>query len=51
MKRLSGGIEGKIYGIYAAYRPKEALSVDLYGLRDTGGMRDEAFKIFRHARR
>ena len=37
MKRLSGGIEGKIYGIYATYTPGETLSVDLYGLRDTGG--------------
>lgn len=37
VKRLSGGIEGKIYGIYATYTPGETLSVDFYGLRDTGG--------------
>ena len=37
VKRLSGGIEGKIYGIYAIYTPGKNLSVDLYGLRDTGG--------------
>ncbi|MCR4310329.1 MAG: alginate export family protein [Deltaproteobacteria bacterium] len=37
VKKLSGGIEGKIYGIYATYAPGETLSVDLYGLRDTGG--------------
>lgn len=37
VKKWAGGIEGNLYGIYAAYGPKEALSVDLYGLRDTGG--------------
>ncbi len=37
VKRNSGGIEGKLYGIYAIYASTEALSVDLYGLRDTGG--------------
>ncbi len=37
VKRNSGGIEGKLYGIYAIYASTEAPSVDLYGLRDTGG--------------
>jgi hypothetical protein len=37
VQKWSGGIEGKLYGIYATYTPKEAISVDLYGLRDTGG--------------
>jgi hypothetical protein len=37
VKKWAGGIEGNLYGIYAAYGPKEALSVDLYGFRDTGG--------------
>jgi hypothetical protein len=37
VKKWAGGIEGNLYGIYAAYGPKEALSVDFYGLRDTGG--------------
>jgi hypothetical protein len=37
VKKWAGGIEGKLYGIYATYAPKETLSVDLYGLRDTGG--------------
>jgi hypothetical protein len=37
VKKWSGGIEGKFYGIYATYTPREALSVDLYGFRDTGG--------------
>jgi hypothetical protein len=36
VKKWSGGIEGTLYGIYATYTPKEALSVELYGLRDTG---------------
>ena len=37
VKKWAGGIEGNLYGIYAAYGSKEALSVDLYGFRDTGG--------------
>jgi hypothetical protein len=37
VKKWAGGIEGKLYGVYATYTPKELLSVDLYGLRDTGG--------------
>jgi hypothetical protein len=37
VKKWAGGVEGKLYGIYATYTPKETLSVDLYGLRDTGG--------------
>lgn len=37
VKKWSGGIEGKLYGIYATYTPREAFSVDLYGIRDTGG--------------
>ncbi|MCL5965773.1 MAG: alginate export family protein [Deltaproteobacteria bacterium] len=37
VKKWAGGIEGKLYGIYATYAPTETLSVDLYGLRDTGG--------------
>jgi len=37
VKKWAGGIEGKLYGVYATYTPKEALSVDLYGFRDTGG--------------
>jgi hypothetical protein len=37
VQKWSGGIEGKLYGIYATYTSKEAISVDLYGLRDTGG--------------
>jgi hypothetical protein len=37
VQKWSGGIEGKLYGIYATYTPKEAISVDLYGHRDTGG--------------
>ncbi len=37
MRKNSGGIEGKLYGLYAVYAPMETLSVDLYGLRDTGG--------------
>jgi hypothetical protein len=37
VKKWAGGIEGKLYGAYATYTPKETLSVDLYGLRDTGG--------------
>jgi hypothetical protein len=37
VKKWAGDIEGKLYGIHAAYSPKETLSVDLYGFRDTGG--------------
>jgi hypothetical protein len=37
VKKWAGDIEGKLYGIYAAYALKETFSVDLYGLRDTGG--------------
>lgn len=37
VRKNSGGIEGKLYGLYAVYAPMETLSVDLYGLRDTGG--------------
>ncbi|MDP2658783.1 MAG: alginate export family protein [Candidatus Deferrimicrobium sp.] len=37
VRKNSGGIEGKLYGLYAIYAPMETLSVDLYGLRDTGG--------------
>ncbi len=33
----SGGIEGNLYGIYAAYAPRKTVSIDVYGLRDTGG--------------
>jgi hypothetical protein len=40
VKKWAGGIEGKLYGIYATYTPKKALSVDLYGFRDTGGAGD-----------
>ena len=37
VRRNSGGIAGKLYGIYTTYAPRETLSVDLYGFRDTGG--------------
>ncbi len=37
VRKWSGGIEGKLYGIYGTYFPRETLSVDLYGFRDTGG--------------
>jgi hypothetical protein len=37
VEKWAGGIEGKLYGIYATYTPRETLSVDLYGFRDTGG--------------
>jgi len=40
VKKWAGGIEGNLYGVYATYTPKEALSVDLYGFRDTGGAGD-----------
>jgi hypothetical protein len=37
VKKWAGGIEGNLYGIYSAYTPRETLSVELYGFRDTGG--------------
>jgi hypothetical protein len=37
VKKWAGDIQGKLYGIYATYAPEETLSIDLYGLRDTGG--------------
>jgi len=37
VRKNSGGIEGKLYGVYATYAPGKAVSVDLYGLDDTGG--------------
>jgi len=37
VRKWAGGIEGKLYGVYATYTCKEILSVDLYGFRDTGG--------------
>ncbi|MEK6655647.1 MAG: alginate export family protein, partial [Thermodesulfobacteriota bacterium] len=37
VKKWAGDIEGKLYGVYATYAPRETLSVDLYGFRDTGG--------------
>jgi hypothetical protein len=37
VKKWAGDIQGKLYGMYATYAPKETLSIDLYGLRDTGG--------------
>ncbi len=37
VKKWAGDIEGNLYGIYATYAPRESLSIDLYGLRDTGG--------------
>jgi hypothetical protein len=37
VKKWSGGIEGKLYGIYAAYALKDTLSIDSYWFRDTGG--------------
>jgi hypothetical protein len=37
VEKWAGGIEGKLYGIYGTYTPRETLSVDLYGFRDTGG--------------
>src|SRR5512134_2663638 len=36
VKKWAGDIEGKLYGIYATWSPRETLSVDLYGIRDTG---------------
>ena len=37
MRKWAGDIQGKLYGMYATYALKETLSIDLYGLRDTGG--------------
>lgn len=37
VKKWAGDIEGKLYGVHATYVPRETLSIDLYGLRDTGG--------------
>lgn len=37
VKKWAGEIEGNLYGIYGTYSPRETLSVDLYGFRDTGG--------------
>jgi len=37
VKKWAGDIQGKLYGMYATYASRETLSVDLYGLRDTGG--------------
>jgi len=37
VRKNSGGIEGKLYGVYATFAPGKAVSVDLYGLDDTGG--------------
>jgi hypothetical protein len=37
VEKWAGGIQGNLYGMYATYVPKETLSIDLYGLRDTGG--------------
>ncbi len=34
----SGGITGELYGIYGVYTVGDDLSVDLYGLLDTGGL-------------
>lgn len=36
-KDNSGGIAGELYGIYGVYAVGDDLSVDLYGLLDTGG--------------
>lgn len=33
----SGGIAGELYGVYGTYAAGDDLSVDLYGLLDTGG--------------
>lgn len=35
--RNSGGIEGKLYGIYGTFAPAGPVALDLYALRDTGG--------------
>ncbi|NJD62946.1 MAG: outer membrane channel [Deltaproteobacteria bacterium] len=37
VRKWAGDIGGKLFGIYAAYAPGKTHSVDLYGLRDTGG--------------
>ena len=37
VKKWAGDIQGKLYGMYATYAFKETLSIDLYGLGDTGG--------------
>lgn len=37
-KDNSGGITGELYGVYGTYTASDALSVDLYGLLDTGGL-------------
>ncbi|MBI5905330.1 MAG: alginate export family protein [Deltaproteobacteria bacterium] len=37
VRKWAGDIQGNLYGIYATYALKESLSIDLYGLRDTGG--------------
>jgi len=37
VKRNSGGITGKLYGIHGTYAPGDTLAVELYGFRDTGG--------------
>lgn len=36
-KDNSGGITGKLYGIYGTYTASDYLAIDLYGLLDTGG--------------
>ncbi len=36
-KDNSGGVTGELYGIYGVYTVDDDLSVDLYGLLDTGG--------------
>jgi hypothetical protein len=38
VKRNSGGIEGTLYGIYGTILPQKDFTLDLYGLRDTGGV-------------
>jgi Alginate export len=37
VKKWAGNIQGNLSGFYATYAPGETRSVDLYGLRDTGG--------------
>jgi hypothetical protein len=36
VKKWSDGIEGTLYGAYGTYAAGETLSIDLFGLRDTG---------------
>lgn len=36
VEKWAGDIEGALYGMYATYALKETLSIDLYGLLDTG---------------